>query len=152
MIGPYGINNRNARGKDLLFLLNSIKFIVLLTYYGHESYTTWRSFNSTRSLHILEIFICYQPFFCRVKDCKVVNIEMRSEHTSISTSFKLTAIKFKVNEKIAARIDWKLIGYHKLNNKLFSNSLSNYIDQSNTYSNYNKHILESGTNTATIIN
>ena len=53
---------------------------------------------------------------------------MRSDHAEILTIFKLTEIKFKVNEKIVAHIDWKLIGYHKVNNKLFHNSLSKYID------------------------
>ena len=77
---------------------------------------------------------------------------MRSYHTAILTNFKLTAIKFKVNEKIVAHIDWKLIEYHNMTNELFNNSLSKSIDGGTTYSNYNKHILESGTNTATIIN
>ena len=101
-IGTYGINNINDKGKDLLFLLNSIKFTVLLTYFR-------RSFNSTRSPHILDNFIFSRQFFRRVKDCKVVNIGMRRDHTSILTSFKLTSIKFKVNEKIVSHIDWKLI-------------------------------------------
>ena len=77
---------------------------------------------------------------------------MRSDHTSIITSFKLTAIKFKVNDKIAAHIDCKLIGYHKMTNELFNNSLSKSIYGINTYSNYNKRILESGTNITTISN
>ena len=34
---------------------------------------------------------------------------MRSNHSEIITSFKLTEIKFKVNEKIVAHIEWKLI-------------------------------------------
>ena len=38
---------------------------------------------------------------------------MRSDHTSILTNFKITAIKFKVYEKVIEHIDWKLIGYHK---------------------------------------
>ena len=94
-IGTYGINNRNAKGKDLLFLFNSIRFRVLLTYYRNENHTTWRSFNYTISPHILDNFICSRPFFRRVKDCKVVNIGMCSNHKSILTSFKLTAIKLK---------------------------------------------------------
>ena len=57
---------------------------------------------------------------------------MRSEHTAILTSFKITEIKLKVNEKIAAHIYWKLIGYHKLNSKLLNNILSKYIDKSTT--------------------
>ena len=77
---------------------------------------------------------------------------MRSNHTGILTSFKLTVIKLKVNEKIAAHIDWKLIGHHKLTNNLFNNSLSKSIYGRTTYSNYNNHILEAGTNTTTISN
>ena len=152
LISPNVINNRKAKGKDLLFLLNSIKFRVLLTYFRHNNYTTWRSFNSTRSPHILDNFICYWPFFRQFKCCRVVNIGMHSDHTVILTSFKLTTIKFKVNEKVVDYIYWKLIGYHKLNNELFNNSLSKSIDEITTYSEYNKHILEAGTNTATISN
>ena len=152
VIGPNGINNRNAKGKDLLFLLNSIKFRVLITYFRHDNYTTWRSFNSTRYPHMLDNFICYRQFFRRVKDCRLVNIGMRSDHRVILTSFKLTAIKFKVNEKVVAHIYWKLIGYDKHTNELFNNSLSNSIYEGTTYSDYKNHILEAGTNTATIIN
>ena len=36
VIRPNGINNGNYKGKDLLLLLNSIKFIVLITYSRHE--------------------------------------------------------------------------------------------------------------------
>ena len=57
---------------------------------------------------------------------------MRSDHTAILTSFKITAIKLKVNEKMAAHIDWKLIGYHKLTDKLFNNSLPKSIYGSTT--------------------
>ena len=123
---------------------------MLLTYYRHGNYTTWRYFNYTRSPHILDNFICSRPLFRQVKYCKVVNTGISSDHTAIPTRFKLTAIKFKVNEKIASHIEWKLIGYYKLTNKLFDNSLSKYIYGSTTYSNYNKHILEAGTNTKTI--
>ena len=101
---------------------------------------------------MMDNFICSQPFFSRVKDCIVVNIGMRSDHTAILTSFKLTVIKFKVNDRIVAHIDWKLIGYHKLTNEIFNNSLSRYIHGGTTYYDYNNHILEAGTNTAIISN
>ena len=77
---------------------------------------------------------------------------MRSDHIAILTSFKITAIKSKVTEKVVAQIEKKIIGYHKLTNKLFNNSLSKSIIGGTTYSNYNKHILEAGTNIATIRN
>ena len=37
VIRPNGIDNRNAKDKYLLFLLNSIKLRVLLTYFRHEN-------------------------------------------------------------------------------------------------------------------
>ena len=77
---------------------------------------------------------------------------MHSHHTAIPTTFKITAIKIKVTEKIVAQTDWTLTRYHKMTNDLFNNSLYKSISVSTTYSNYNKHILESGTNTATINN
>ena len=77
---------------------------------------------------------------------------MRSDHTEIPTTFKITAIKFKVYEKLIDHIYWKLIGYHKLTNEIFNNSLSKSIDEGTKYSNYNKHSLEAGRNTTTISN
>ena len=134
LIGTNGLDNSNDKGKDILFL---IKFILLLTYFKHFNYTTWRSFNSTISTHMLDNFIWSWPFFRRVKDWKVVNIGIRSNHAAILTTFKITAIKFKVYEKVIEHIEWKLIGYHKLTNELFNNSLSKYIYEGTTYSNYN---------------
>ena len=66
---------------------------------------------------------------------------MRSNHTSIPTTFRITAIKFKLTEKIVAQTDWEIIGYHKTTNYIFNNILSMYISGSTAYHNYNKHIL-----------
>ena len=63
---------------------------------------------------------------------------MRSYHTEILTSFTLAAIKFKVNEKVVAHSDWKLIGYHMLTNELFKNSLYKSIYGGNIYSEFDK--------------
>ena len=148
-IGTHGLDNRNAKGKDLLFLLKSIKCRVLLIYFKHRNCTTWRSFNSTRYPHMLDNFICSRPFFCWVKDWKLVNIGMRSNHTAILTTFIFTSIKFKMTENIWAKTNRKLIGYHNMNNELFNNRLSMSITDSTTYSNYNKYILEADINNAT---
>ena len=121
------IDNRNAKVIQLLFLLNSIKLRLLLTYFRHSNYTTWRSFKFTIYSQMLDNFICSRPFFFRVKDRKVVNIGMRSDPTAIIATFKIPAIKLKVTEKVVAQINWKLIGYHKMNNELFKISLSNFI-------------------------
>ena len=77
---------------------------------------------------------------------------MCSYHAVILTTLKSIAIKFKVTEKIVVQINCKLIGYHNMTNDLFNNSISMSIAGRSIYSNYNKHILEAGTNTVTINN
>ena len=114
---------------------------MLQTYFRHNNHINWRSFNYTRSPHMLDNFICSQPFFCQAKDFKLVNTGIRSGHTAILTSFKITPIKFKLTEKVVAQIDWKIIGYHNLTNDIFNNSLSKSIAGGTTYSKYNKNIL-----------
>ena len=101
---------------------------------------------------MLDKFICSWTFFSQVKEFKVVNIGMRSNHTAILTTFKITVIKLKATKKVVPEIDWKLIGYHKIINVIFKNSPSESIVGGTTYPNYNKQILEAGTNTATINN
>ena len=61
---------------------------------------------------------------------------MHRYHTAILTTFKITAIKFKVTDKVVAQIDCKLMGHHKLTSDLFNNSLYKYISGGNTYPNY----------------
>ena len=101
----HGLDNCNAKGKDLLFLLKSNKFIVLLAYFKHSNYTTWIFFNYTRSPHMIDNFICPISFFRRVKYGKVVNIRMRSYHAAILTTFKITVIKLKATKEIVAQTD-----------------------------------------------
>ena len=81
-----------------------------------------------------------------------MNIGMCSIHTDIQNTFKITAIKFKVTEKIVTKIHWKIIGYHKTTNEIFSNTLSMSLDGITTYSNFKNYILQAGAATTTTRN
>ena len=72
VIGPNGLSNRNLKGKDLLYLLKSTQFKVLLSYYTQNNYVTYRNFSASKIPHMLDNFICCDKFFKRVTDCKVV--------------------------------------------------------------------------------
>ena len=67
---------------------------------------------------------------------------MYSDHTDILITFKSTAIKFKVIDKIVTHNNWNIIGYHKTTNEIFNNNLSISVDGITTYSYYNKYILQ----------
>ena len=50
VVGTNGIDNRNAKGKYFLFLLGANNFRLLLSYFKHNNYVTWRSFNTKKLL------------------------------------------------------------------------------------------------------
>ena len=58
-----GIDNINAKGKDFIFLLGANKFRLLILYFKHDNYVTWGSFNTNKTPHMLDNFICAKPFY-----------------------------------------------------------------------------------------
>ena len=85
---------------------------------------------------MLENFICSESFLKRVRDCKVSNIGVRSDHSAVIVSFKITAIKFKVKEKINKIIDWKKINRDAETNIEFNLILSENITKEHTDARY----------------
>ena len=130
VLGPNGIRNRNAKGKDLLFLIKAQKLKVLLSYFTHKCYTTWNSFAIGNSPHMLDNFIFSESFLKRVRDCKVSNIGFRSDQSAVIASFRITAIKFKVKGKINKIIDWKKINGDAETNIEFNLRLSEILQKS----------------------
>ena len=80
---PQGINNKNIKGRELLYLYktNNQKFI--LSYFNHNNYITYRSFNYKKSAHMLDNFICCDKLFKRISNCKVTTLGVRSDNTAI---------------------------------------------------------------------
>ena len=74
-------------------------------------------------------------------DCKVSNIGVRSDHSAVIVSFRITAIKFKVKGKINKIIDWKKINGDAENNIEFNLRLSENITKENTFTNFKDSIL-----------
>ena len=91
---------------------------------------------------MLENFICYEIFFKPVRDCKVRNIGVRSDHSAVIVSFRITAIKFKVKETIKKIIDWRKINGDAETNIEFNLRLSENIKKYHTYTNFNYSILQ----------
>ena len=142
VLGPNRIINRNAKGKDLLFLIKARKLKVLLSYFTHKCYTTWKSFTVGNSPHMLDNFICSESFFKRVRECKVNNIGVRSDHLAVIVSLRTTAIKFKVKEKINKIIDRKKINGDAETNIEFNLRLSENITNEHKYTDFNDAILQ----------
>ena len=115
VVGPNGLGNRNLKGKDFLFLLKSNQLKILLTFFTHDNYVTYRNFSASKSPHMLDNFICCNEFFKRVTDCKVVKTGARSDHSPIQVKFKLTAIRLDLTKSDTTIIDWEKIRMDKKN-------------------------------------
>ena len=109
VVGPHGLSNRNLKGKDLLYFLKSNQFKILLSYYTHDNYVTYRNFSASKIPHMLNNFICCDKFLKRVTYCKVVTTGARSDHSPIQAKFKLREIKLNIPKEDTIVIDWKTI-------------------------------------------
>ena len=93
-LGPHRIDNRNLKGKELLYLYKTNNLKLLLSFFKHTNYITYRSFSEAKSQHMLENFITCSSFSKRTKECKVIKFGVRSDHAAIKVQFFLTAMKF----------------------------------------------------------
>ena len=108
-LGPHGIDNRNNKGRELLYLYKTNNLKILLTYFKHNNYVSYRSFNDKKSPHMLDNFVCCDQFFKRISDCKVTKLGVRSDHSAIISKFRLTSIKFNNEQRQSTVIDWEQI-------------------------------------------
>ena len=66
-----GINDRNIKRQELLYLYKMNNLRILLSYFKHNNYITYRSFDDKNSAHMLDNFICCDQLFRRISNCKV---------------------------------------------------------------------------------
>ena len=108
-LGPHGIDNRNIKGRELLYLYKTNNLNFLSSYFNHNNYITCRLLNGKKSAHLLEKFVCCDQLFKRISDWKVTKIGVISDHTAIATKFRLTPIKFNNEQQESNVIDWEKI-------------------------------------------
>ena len=87
VIGPFVINNRNMKGRRLLSVLIQNILRVTNSYFKKYSFVTWRSFNFSRSPHMLDVITTSVSFFKHVRDCGVTSTGMRSDHSAVRLNF-----------------------------------------------------------------
>ena len=61
-LGQWRINNRNMKGKILLGFFSNNQLKLDNSFYKKSSYVTWRSFNKTRSPHMLDVIAVSKNF------------------------------------------------------------------------------------------
>jgi hypothetical protein len=90
----------------------------------------------------------------RVRDCKVWNQGIDSDHSALllQLNLNLTSIKYKCSDSLAlGSIDWHSIKNNQELNSHFNSTLKELLSAPTilTYTDFNKAILQAGSNTAT---
>ena len=86
-LGPWGINNRNMKGRRLLGFSSNNQFKIANSSYKKSSYVTWRSFNKTRSLHMFDVISVSKNFYKSVRNCGISKTGMKSDHSAVQIEF-----------------------------------------------------------------
>ena len=61
-LGPWGIDNRNMKGKGHLGIFSHNKLKVTNSFFKKPSFVTWRSFNKAQSPHMLDVISVSDTF------------------------------------------------------------------------------------------
>ena len=140
-LGPHGIDNKNIKGRELLYSYKTNNLKIMLSYFKHNNYITYRSFNDKKSAHMLDNFVCCDQLFKSISDCKVTKVGVRSDHTATVTKFRLTSIKLNNEQQEYTFIYWEKIRTDEemksfLNDKLYE-LMKNNKSLSNDYTTFN---------------
>ena len=109
VIGIYGLKKCNKKGRNILGIFGANNMRVVKSFFKKKNYTTRRSFNESRSPHMLDVITCSTSFFKCVNDCSAIPDGVRSDHSAVRIVFLNRYIKFKSDHIERPVIDWKNI-------------------------------------------
>ena len=94
-LGLWGINNRNMKGKRLLGFFSNNQLKIAKSFYKKSSYITRRSFNKTRSPHMIDVLSVSENYYKFVRNCGISKTGMKSDHSAVRLEFVNQSIQFK---------------------------------------------------------
>ena len=109
VIGPFGLKNRNAKGRKMLGVFNACNLRVVNSVFQKPSFTTLRSFGNYCSPHMLDVMTTSRAFFKHTRDCETSPLGMMSDHLAVRLKFQNRSIKFRNTHDKKTVIDWKKI-------------------------------------------
>ena len=136
------------KGRRLLGLFSNNQLKIANSFYKKSSYVTWRSFNKTRSPHMLDVISVSENFYKCVRNYGVSKTGMKSDHSAVRLDFVDRSIKFKTTFFKKPVIDWKSIKEKEEVNKKFNVNLINRLKAISNYTEFNDAILRSGEETS----
>ena len=151
VIGPYGLDNRNEKGSQAISFLLQMDLRVMSTYFEHKYYTTHLSkFTTPHTPLTLDSISVSSNGMKRVRDCKVCELGIPSDHSAILLKFCLTSIKYKNSSELSnGVIDWHSIQNNEDLQSQFNAHIEESLPPNASYTEFTQAILKAGYSTAT---
>jgi hypothetical protein len=155
VISPHGIEQSNARGENLLHVLESHRLRVENAFFKHrtEEYVTHTSLpdslypKGVPSMH--DNFACSQSLHKRIRECKAILDGVESDHPAVQLKIMLVSIKFKSRIVLRGTIDWPKILSDEHLQMVYNKHLQSMTTPDMDYDNYNEIIIRAVELTAT---
>ena len=148
VIGTFGIDNRNMKGRRLLNFFIQNRLRVTNSYFKKPSFVTWRSFNASKYPHLPDVITTSYSFFKHVRDCGVTSTGMWSDHSAVRLTFSDRSFKFNSTYVERSVIDWKCIQNCEETNQMFNVNLQRKLKNNMRYTLFNEAILNSAQQSA----
>ena len=148
VIGPFGIDKINTKGRIFLTVLIQKILRVANRYFNKPSFFSWRSFNTSIYLHMLDLITTSDSFLKHVRDCLVTPTRMRSDHSAVKLIISNRSMKFNSTYIECSVIDWKWIQDCENTHQLFNVNLQHMIKENMSYKLFNEAILDSAQKSA----
>ena len=147
VLGPNGRDYRGsnkesrARGEDVLNMLMQQKMRVQNTFFTHSSYDTY--YHKSDQLPVMyDIIATSQSFHKRVRDCKVVDNGVESDHKAVKISITITSIKYKARAVPRSTILWRRILEDPIYQLVYNTELKKLVDADTDLETFNEKTIE----------
>ena len=94
-LGPWGIINRNMKGRRLLGFFSQHRLKVINRFYKKTSFVAWRLIGNSKSPHMLDVISVSETFYKCVRNCGMSPRGMWSDHSAVALEFMNRSIKYK---------------------------------------------------------
>ena len=156
VLGPNGRDyrgsseNSRARGEDVLNMLMQQSMRVQNTYFTHDSYDTYYHKNGQFPV-MYDIFATSQSLHKRVRDCKVVDNGVESDHKAVKMSITITTIKYRARDVPRGTISWRRIFEDPVYQLIYVTELKKLVNADTDLETFNEKTIEAGRIAATFV-
>ena len=149
VMGPYGLDGRNEKGRDLLQTYQTNDLCVMNTVFPHPNHVTFVSFNEEKTKCMLDIIAVSRSIIKKILSCNVVDDGVRSDHSAVRMRLAMYSIKVKDNKVAGGRTNYRKLLFDTKTNEGYNSIFMDKWDNTTSYEDFNALMIEAAGEAAT---